>query len=133
MLTVSVVGGSGYTGGEVLRLLLRHPDVQIGQVTSESNAGRYVYAVHPNLRKQTSLVFAALDDLKPCDVLVCCLPHGSTMRRLAGLEAFGRTIIDLSADFRLRDPAAYPAWYGHPHDAPDALARFVYGVPELHR
>ena len=133
MITVGIVGASGYTGGEALRLLLRHPEVQIVQATSESNAGHFLYAIHPNLRKQTSLKFTTIGELTPCDVLFLCLPHGSAMRRIGHLEQFGKTLIDLSADFRLRDPADYPAWYGHPHEAPEYLPRFVYGVPELHR
>lgn len=133
MLTVSIVGASGYTGGEVLRILLRHPEARLLQVTSESNAGRFVHTVHPNLRKQCQLKFTAIADLTPCDVLFLCLPHGSAMRRMAALEGQAHTIIDLSADFRLRNPDDYPAWYGHPHEAPQYLDRFVYGVPELHR
>jgi N-acetyl-gamma-glutamyl-phosphate/LysW-gamma-L-alpha-aminoadipyl-6-phosphate reductase len=133
MITVGIVGASGYSGGEALRILLRHPEARIIQATSESNAGHYVHAVHPNLRKQCPLKFTTLDELKPCDVLFLCLPHGSAMRRIAGLEGLAKTIIDLSADFRLRNPDDYPAWYGHPHEAPQYLAQFVYGIPELHR
>lgn len=133
MFTVGIVGASGYTGGEVLRILLRHPDVQVLQATSESNAGHFVYTVHPNLRKQCQLKFSTLSDLKPCDVLFLCLPHGNAMQRIGALEGLAKTIIDLSADFRLRNPDDYPAWYGHPHAAPQYLDRFVYGIPELHR
>ena len=133
MITVGIVGASGYTGGEVLRILLRHPEVRLLQVTSESNAGRFVHTVHPNLRKHSQLKFTAIADLTPCDVLFLCLPHGSAMRRMAALEGMAHTIIDLSADFRLRNPDDYPAWYGHPHEAPQYLDRFVYGIPELHR
>lgn len=133
MIKVGIVGASGYTGGEALRILLRHPDVEVVQATSESNAGHFVYTIHPNLRKQTHLKFASLDDLKPCDVLLLCLPHGSAMRRIGQMESLAKTIIDLSADFRLRDPGSYPAWYGHPHEAPRYLGQFVYGIPELHR
>jgi len=124
VISVGVVGASGYTGGEVLRILLRHPQAQIAQATSESNAGHYVYAVHPNLRKQTPLKFTTIGELKPCDVLFLCLPHGSAMRRIGQLESIATTIIDLSADFRLRCPDDYPTWYGHPHDAPQYLERF---------
>jgi LysW-gamma-L-alpha-aminoadipyl-6-phosphate/LysW-L-glutamyl-5-phosphate reductase len=133
MITVGIVGASGYTGGEALRILLRHPEVRVVQATSESNAGHFVYAVHPNLRKQCQLKFATLGDLKPCDVLFLCLPHGNAMQRIGALEGLAKTIIDLSADFRLRNPDDYPAWYGHPHAAPQYLDRFVYGIPELHR
>lgn len=133
MITVSIVGASGYTGGETLRILLRHPGVEIVQATSESNAGHFVHTIHPNLRKLSQLKFTSVNDLKPCDVLFLCLPHGSAMRQIAHLEGFGKTIIDLSADFRLRNPDDYPAWYGHPHEAPQYLDKFVYGIPELHR
>jgi len=133
MITVGIVGASGYTGGETLRILLRHPGVEVLQATSESNAGHFLHTLHPNLRKQTQLKFTSLNDLKPCDVLFLCLPHGSAMRRIAALEGVAGKLIDLSADFRLRNPADYPTWYGHPHEAPQYLARFVYGIPELHR
>jgi N-acetyl-gamma-glutamyl-phosphate/LysW-gamma-L-alpha-aminoadipyl-6-phosphate reductase len=133
MITVSIVGASGYTGGEALRILLRHPGVEVVQATSESNAGHFVYTIHSNLRKQTQLKFTSVNDLKPCDVLFLCLPHGSAMRQIGHLEALAQTIIDLSADFRLRNPDDYPAWYGHPHEAPQYLDKFVYGIPELHR
>jgi N-acetyl-gamma-glutamyl-phosphate/LysW-gamma-L-alpha-aminoadipyl-6-phosphate reductase len=133
MITVGIVGASGYTGGETLRLLLHHPEVEIVQATSESNAGHYVHTIHPNLRKQSPLKFTSLNDLKPCDVLFLCLPHGSAMRRIGQLEGLAKTIIDLSADFRLRNADDYPVWYEHPHEAPQYLQRFVYGIPELHR
>ena len=133
MITVGIVGASGYTGGETLRILLRHPNVDVVQVTSESNAGHYIHTIHPNLRKQSSLKFTSLNDLKPCDVLFLCLPHGSAMRRIGQLEGLSKTLIDLSADFRLRNAEDYPRWYGHPHEAPHYLERFVYGIPELHR
>jgi len=133
MITVGIVGASGYTGGETLRILLRHPGVEVLQATSESNAGHFLHTLHPNLRKQTQLKFTSLNDLKPCDVLFLCLPHGSAMRRIAALEGIAGKLIDLSADFRLRHPDDYPTWYGHPHEAPQYLGRFVYGIPELHR
>ncbi len=133
MLTVGIVGASGYTGGEAFRILLRHPGVQVVQATSESNAGHFVYTIHPNLRKQTQLKFTSISDLKPCDVLFLCLPHGSAMRRIGQLESLAEKIIDLSADFRLRNLDDYPVWYDHPHEASQYLERFVYGIPELHR
>ncbi len=133
MITASIVGASGYTGGETLRLLLRHPEVTLQQVTSESNAGHYIYAIHPNLRKQCTLKFTPLSELAACDVLFLCLPHGSAMRRIAQLAPLAKTVIDLSADFRLRHADDYPTWYGHPHEAPQLLDQFVYGIPELHR
>ncbi|MEW5976561.1 MAG: N-acetyl-gamma-glutamyl-phosphate reductase [Acidobacteriota bacterium] len=133
MITASIVGGSGYTGGEVLRLLLGHPHIKIGQVTSESNAGKFVHGVHPNLRKQTDLRFVASADLKKVDLLFLCLPHGMAMQRIHYFDALGDRLVDLSADFRLREPKDYPVWYGHDHTCPELLKEFVYGVPELHR
>ncbi len=133
MIKVGIVGASGYTGGEALRILLRHPEVEVVQATSESNAGHFVYTIHPNLRKHSQLKFTSISDLKACDVLFLCLPHGSAMRRIGALESLAGTIVDLSADFRLRNPDDYPVWYGHPHEAPHYLERFVYGIPELHR
>lgn len=132
-MNVSIVGGSGYTGGELIRLLLRHPHVQVAQVTSESHVGEYVYQVHPNLRKQTALQFTALDQLAPCDVLFVALPHGEAQKRIDQLAQLAPKLVDLSADFRLRDPARYAQWYHEPHAAPGWLDKFVYGLPELHR
>jgi N-acetyl-gamma-glutamyl-phosphate/LysW-gamma-L-alpha-aminoadipyl-6-phosphate reductase len=131
-MKVAIAGGSGYTGGELLRLLLAHPEADVAQVTSESRRGDYVHSAHPNLRGRSALRFSALDDLAPCDVLFLCLPHGEAMRRPGLLDLAPRTI-DLSADFRLRDAAGYERWYGAPHTAPELLGRFVYGLPELHR
>ncbi len=133
MTNVSVIGGSGYAGGELVRLLLAHPGADLKQVTSERNAGKFVRSVHPNLRKVTDLKFSSLDALEPVDVLFVALPHGVAMGRMAELRAKAGVVIDLSADFRLRNPADYPTWYGHEHATPEALAEFVYGIPELHR
>ena len=130
---VSIVGGSGYAGGELLRLLLGHPDVKVAQVTSQSYLGKYVHSVHPNLRGRTSLSFSLADDLRPCDVLFLALPHGEAMQHIEHWAQLAPRIVDLSADFRLRDPGDYPRWYGHAHEAPEWLERFVYGLPELHR
>ncbi len=132
-MQVSIVGGSGYTGGEALRLLLFHPRVQVKQVTSERYAGKSVYKLHPNLRKATQLKFTALPQLEPCDALFLCLPHGESMARMQEFLAIAPRIIDLSADFRLSDPAVYSQWYEKEHKSPDLLSRFIYGIPELHR
>ncbi|MHB1005933.1 MAG: N-acetyl-gamma-glutamyl-phosphate reductase [Chloroflexota bacterium] len=132
-MRVSVVGGSGYAGGELVRLLLGHPKVTINQVTSESNAGKYVHSLHPNLRKRTDLKFVSMRDLEPCDVLFLSLPHGSSMSKMAEFLGLAERVIDLSADFRLRDPEDYPKWYGEKHPRPDLLRQAVYGIPELHR
>lgn len=133
MLKASIVGGSGYAGGELLRLLLWHPHVEVAQVTSESLVGEYVHLVHPNLRGHTRLKFTSAKQLEPCDILFLALPHGEAQGRINEFAQMATYIIDLSADFRLRDPALYEQWYGHPHAAPEWLSRFVYGLPELHR
>jgi N-acetyl-gamma-glutamyl-phosphate/LysW-gamma-L-alpha-aminoadipyl-6-phosphate reductase len=133
MTTVSIVGGSGYGGGELLRLLLSHPHVEIKQVTSRSHMGEYVYQVHPNLRKRTQLKFSDPSRLEPVDVLFLAQPHGQAQHNIAQYAALAPKIIDLAADFRLRDAAVYQQWYGEAHAAPDWLAKFVYGLPELRR
>lgn len=132
-MQVSILGASGYVGGELLRLLLGHPQVAIQQVTSERFAGKYVSGVHPNLRGRTDLRFSRLEDLSACDLIFAALPHGSLMKTFAGLRSMAPRFIDLSADFRLRSPEAYRRWYGHDHADPEALAGFVYGLVELHR
>ncbi len=131
--TASILGASGYVGGELLRLLLDHPRVTVQQVTSERNAGAFVHFTHPNLRGRTRLKFTSAQELEPCDVLFACLPHGRTMARIPELAGMAERIIDLSADFRLQDPADYVAWYGKEHANPAWLSRFVYGLPELNR
>lgn len=133
MTTVSIIGGSGYGGGEVLRLLLDHPQVELKQVTSRSHMGEYVYQVHPNLRKRTQLKFSDPAGLEPVDVLFLAQPHGQAQNNISQYAGLAGKIIDLAADFRLRDPAVYQQWYGEPHAAPEWLNKFVYGLPELHR
>lgn len=132
-LKVSIAGASGYAGGDLLRLLLFHPGVEVQQVTSERHAGKLVYRIHPNLRKVTKLKFDRLADLEPCDLLFLSLPHTSSMNNIAKYQKLAPKIIDLSGDFRLNDPAAYDKWYGVKHPNPDMLKQFVYGIPELHR
>jgi len=117
----------------LLRLLIGHPEVEVAQVTSESRAGQYVHSVHPNLRGRALLKFTSMAQLSPCDCLFLALPHGEAMKRIEHFADLAPRIIDLSADFRLRDPSAYVRWYGHEHAAPEWLERFVYGLPELHR
>ncbi len=130
---VSIVGASGYAGGELLRLLLAHPNVTLGQVTSESNAGRYVYTLHPNLRKVTDLQFVSAQTLHPADVIFLALPHGEAQKQIERFAQLAPVIIDLSADFRLQDLDVYQRYYGEPHAAPAWIERFVYGLPEINR
>ncbi|MFC2160157.1 N-acetyl-gamma-glutamyl-phosphate reductase [Acidobacteriota bacterium] len=115
-IKVAIAGGSGYVGGELLRLLIFHPKVEVTQVTSERYAGKLVTRVHPNLRKITQLKFCLQAELEPCDVLFACLPHGSTSQHIKRFKSLAPNIIDLSADFRLNN-----------HNG------FIYGIPELHR
>jgi len=133
MIQAAIVGASGYAGGELLRLLLAHPQVDVTQITSETYAGQYAHFVHPNLRGHTNLRFKKLADLAKCDLLFLALPHGQAMARIDTLSALADRIVDLSADFRLRRPGDYVNWYGAEHANPEWLARFVYGLPELHR
>ncbi len=132
-VTASIAGASGYAGGDLLRLLLGHPRVELRQVTSTRHAGRGVTKIHPNLRKRTNLVFSPLDEIGPCDVIFSCLPHGETGAHIDAFRAKAGRVIDLSADHRLRDAAAYARWYGAPHPRPELLGQFVYGIPELRR
>jgi len=116
-----------------LRLLLAHPCVDMKQVTSRSHLGEYVYQVHPNLRKRTQLKFSDPATLEPVDILFLAQPHGQAQHNIEQYAKLAPKIIDLSADFRLRDAEFYEQWYGEKHAAPEWLSKFVYGLPELHR
>ena len=133
MTRATIVGASGYVGGELLRLLLAHPRVEVIQATSTRYAGKFVYQVHPNLRGHTRLKFSSDQHLEHVDVLFLALPHGEAQKRIEHFAQVAERVIDLSADFRLHDPALYERWYGHPHGAPQWLERFVYGLPEVNR
>jgi len=128
-----IVGGSGYVGGELLRLLLRHPEIRVVQVTSDSQAGRPVGRSHPNLRRATDLTFVPLAERRPADLTFFATPHGESMGLVPPVLDAGGIAIDLSADFRLKDPSLYPTYYGRAHPRPDLLREAVYGLPELHR
>jgi N-acetyl-gamma-glutamyl-phosphate reductase len=135
MIKVGIVGGTGYTGVELLRLLTAHPQVELATITSRQEAGKAVAGVFPSLRGLVKLVFespetAALDK---CDVVFFATPHGTAMSQVPDLLKAGTRVIDLSADFRLREPALWQKWYGEPHRAPEWLDRAVYGLPEVHR
>ncbi len=132
-MKAAIVGGSGYTGGELLRVLLGHPEVEVAQVTSDSMAGRPVGRAHPNLRKATALTFVPRSALQPADVTFVATPHGESGAFVPDLLASGAPVIDLSADFRLKDPAQYRKYYHADHPHPEWLARSVLGLPELHR
>ena len=130
---VSVVGASGYTGGEALRLLLSHPNVDVVQATSEHHIGKYVHSTHPNLRKATALKFTSMDDLANVDILFLALPHGISSRKIDYFKSKADRIIDKGSDFRLRNPGDYDKYYQFTHPRPELLAEFAYGIPELHR
>jgi len=132
-LRAAVVGAAGYTGGELLRLLLGHPHVDVVAATSERLGGRWVHHTHPTLRGRTSLRFSPRSDMPSCDVIVSALPHAETEPVIDTLRATAPLVIDLSADFRLRDAAAYRTWYGRTHTRPELLGEAVYALPELHR
>lgn len=132
-IRVTIIGGSGYTGGELLRLLLFHPDVRLQQITSRSLAGKAVSLAHPNLRNCTDLRFSSEEALETCDVLFLCLPHGEVAHRINTYLETAPRIIDLSSDFRLSDAGTYQAWYSWNHPRPDLLGQFIYGLPEINR
>lgn len=133
MTRVGIVGASGYTGGELLRVLLAHPQVEVVAATSERNAGKFLYQVHPHLRGRTALRFVTQEMLEACDVLFLAQPHGEAQTRIERYASLAERIIDLSADFRLRDADLYARTYGNAHAAPEWLMRFVYGLPEINR
>jgi N-acetyl-gamma-glutamyl-phosphate/LysW-gamma-L-alpha-aminoadipyl-6-phosphate reductase len=135
-MRVGIVGGSGYVGAELLRLLLHHPEVEITAVVSRQKAGDYVFRTHPNLRGMTDLRFIPLDSsdlVKKCDLIFTALPHGSSANLVPNLLDQGLKVIDMGADFRLRNPNDYPTWYGWEHAHPELLKEAAYGLPELHR
>ncbi len=136
MIRVAVAGASGYMGAELLRLLIRHPHVQMTGVTSERLAGQPVSDLYPHLRGLTDAVFHALDAewlAGIADVVFLALPHMESQKIVPVLRGRGVRVVDLSADYRLRDPADYVTWYKAPHLDPRGLTEAVYGVPELHR
>ncbi len=135
MISVGIVGGSGYTGAELLRLLVGHPDIALKVITSRANAGMPVSELYPSLRGKLALAFAEPDDqaLMSCDVVFFATPNGIAMTMAKALLAAGVRVIDLAADFRIKDPQVWAQYYGQEHACPDLLAEAVYGLPELNR
>lgn len=135
MISVGIVGGTGYTGVELVRILLRHPHVQIKALTSRTEAGTSVDAMFPSLRGLTDLEFTNVDQeiLNSCDVVFFATPHGVAMKQARELVDAGVKIIDLAADFRLKNTQEFEKWYGMPHACPDLLEESVYGLPEVNR
>ena len=132
MTTVAVLGGAGYAGGELLRLLASHPEAHVTQVTSSRLVGRPVAETHPHLRA-SDLRFSDPESVEPADVVVSALRHGESSKRIDEIRHLAPIVVDLSADFRLRCPDAYREWYGWEHPRPDLLGSFVYALPELNR
>lgn len=135
VISVGIVGGTGYTGVELLRILLRHPKAQVRVLTSRTEAGKPVADMFPNLRGHTDLQFSDLniDALKECDVVFFSTPHGVAMQHAKDLITAGTKVIDLAADFRLQNLEQFEKWYGMEHACPDVLKDSVYGLTELNR
>ncbi len=135
ILKVGVVGGTGYTGVELLRLLVVHPNVEIIAVTSRGEAGTQVADMFPSLRGYLDIAFSdpATIDLGACDVVFFATPNGIAMTQTQALFEKGVKVIDLAADFRIQDIATWEQWYGMPHACPDLVAKAIYGLPELNR
>ncbi|MBF0146544.1 MAG: N-acetyl-gamma-glutamyl-phosphate reductase [Magnetococcales bacterium] len=135
-ITVGIQGASGYTGAELIRLLSAHPQVEIGFVTSERYAGQAMDRIFPHLSLRQDLVCRPLEDesgFASCQVVFCALPHETSMKVVPKLLRQGLKVVDLSADFRLRDPEVYREWYKVTHEAPELLPEAVYGLPEIYR
>ena len=135
MVKAGIVGGTGYTGAELLRLLVQHPDVSLQAITSRAEAGRRVDSLFPSLRGFCDLSYRDPDEaqLTSCDVVFFATPHNVAMRSVGALLDAGVRVIDLSADFRLRDAQLWSRWYGEEHLQPELLAATVYGLPERYR
>jgi N-acetyl-gamma-glutamyl-phosphate reductase len=134
--TAGVLGASGYAGAELLRLLARHPDLEVAWAAGDQAAGQPVAGRYPGLRSAYgALAFCSVDEglHKGADLVFCALPHGRAAELAPRALAAAGVVVDLSADFRLRDPGAYPAWYGAEHPLPEQLGAWPYGLPELHR
>ncbi len=135
-LKIAIVGSSGYTGGELYRLLLQHGKAEVTSVTSEKSAGKTITAIFPHLAGLTDLVCERLDPAviaKKADLIFLALPHVTAQEAAFRFHQLGKMVIDLSADYRLTDPAIYEKWYEHAHQYPELLKAAAYGLPELHR
>ncbi|MGH8446459.1 MAG: N-acetyl-gamma-glutamyl-phosphate reductase [Solimonas sp.] len=135
MIKVGIVGGTGYTGAELLRLFAQHPEAEVAMLTSRKESGLRADALFPHLRGYCDLAYTAPDpaELARCDAVFFATPHGTAMQMAPELVARGVKVIDLSADFRLRDLAVFKDWYKLDHASPELLSEAVYGLPEVHR
>src|SRR5215212_475149 len=135
MIRTAILGASGYAGGELLRLITAHPQLEAARLFGESKAGQALGAVHPHLAAAyPDAIFEKFDgSLDGIDLVFAALPHGHSQRLAASILEKDILFVDLGADFRLDDAATYERWYGHAHEAPELLGCFVYGIPELNR
>ncbi len=135
MLQIGIVGGTGYTGVELIRLLIAHPEVEIKIITSRSEAGKPVSELFPNLRGACELTFSEpnIKTLSSCDLVFFATPNGTAMKMVPELLAEGVKVIDLAADFRIKDIEVWQQWYGMEHSCSDMVAEAVYGMPEINR
>ncbi|MFD7977962.1 N-acetyl-gamma-glutamyl-phosphate reductase [Streptomyces sp. NPDC059071] len=133
MIRVAVVGAAGYIGGELLRLLIGHPEVEVAHAVSSRFPGRRVDGVHPNLRSATDLTFCTADEVEECDVVFLATPHRAAMTQMERWTGQAKQVFDLTGDFRLDDPEVFRRYYGTEHAAPHLLGDFVPGIPELYR
>jgi len=135
MTKIGIIGGTGYTGVELLRLLVMHPNINIHAVTSRAEAGNSVAAIYPNLRGHVDIRFTepTLDNLQDCELVFFATPNGTAMQQVPALLEAGIKVIDLAADFRIKDIAVWEQWYGMTHACPDLVAEAVYGLPEVNR
>ncbi|MCK5188499.1 MAG: N-acetyl-gamma-glutamyl-phosphate reductase, partial [Methylococcales bacterium] len=135
MIRAGIVGGTGYTGVELLRILVLHPEVEVAVVTSRSDDGQRVDALYPSLRGLCDVVFTAPDVniLADCDVVFFATPNGTAMLMAEQLLTRNIKVIDLSADFRIKDDKEWSKWYGMKHACPDLISQAVYGLPEVNR
>lgn len=135
MISVGIVGGTGYTGAELLRLLAAHPGARVRTVTSRTEAGKALAGLYPHLSCLGDLEFVAPEpsELRQCECVFFAAPNGTAMHMVPELVEAGVKVIDLAADFRIKDPAVWEHWYGQEHACPQLLASAVYGLPEVHR
>ena len=136
MVKVGILGATGYTALELMKILLRHPQAEIGVVTSRQEGRSPISSIHPQLIRRLDL---PLEDLAPeevagrVDCVFSCLPHAASATAVMKMLTSGTKVVDFSADYRLRDAETYAEWYGHVHPDPDRLGKVVYGLPELFR
>lgn len=135
MINVSIIGGSGYSGKELIRLLLEHPNVKIESIFAKSTAGKKISEIYPVFKGRLDIIIDTFSEekIKNIDLVFAALPHGESMELLPKIVSMGKKVIDLGGDFRFQDTEIYEKWYGKEHTAKEAVKKFVYGMPELYR